>query len=162
MSATTTYIAADSATSAESRRERMKQAALASINTTTKKTGKAAVAAIEYCHQHRELFEKAGEVCGAVGGVVGGTALAAETGCAAAVVIPISTGVGKMVGGFAAKCAVDGCHNHVAPKVPDFCQQTADRTGKIAERGIDCIADSAVACGQRTTDLCGRTTSRNE
>lgn len=145
-----------SATPAESRRERMKRAAIAGINATTQKTGDATVAVIEYCHQHRELFEKAGAACGTVGGAVGGAALAAETGCATAVVIPITMAAGEKLGGAAAKCAVDGCHNHVAPKVSDCCQQTADRTGSAAKKTIDCVADSAEACGQRTMDFCGR------
>ncbi len=92
MSATTTVTApASEASSAESRRERMKHAAVENIQTAATKTGNAAVATIEYCYQHRGLVKKAGEACGAVGGAVLGTAISSETGLLSApIVVPIT------------------------------------------------------------------------
>ena len=160
MLATTTVTApASEGSSAESGIERMKRAAAKKIDDAAKITGNAAVSAIDYCHQHKEQVKQAGEACGAVGGAAVGTAIAVETGCSAVPVVPITTGAGKVVGGKAAECAVDGCHNHVAPRVPDCCQQTADCTGKAAGKGIDCVADSAGACAQGTRNLTNRVSS---
>ncbi|NGX47776.1 MAG: hypothetical protein K1000chlam3_01159 [Chlamydiae bacterium] len=154
MSTTTTTTTSMEAPIAESRRDRMKQAAVENINTATKATGNAAVAAIAYCHKHKELIGQTGGALGAVGGAAGGSALASKTGCLAApVVVPATTYAGKKAGEAAAKCVVDGCHNHVAPKIPNCAQAASNCIGKVAERSIDCAADSANACAQGTRDL---------
>ncbi len=61
-----------------------------------------------------------------------------------------------MVGEKAAECVVDGCHNHIAPRIPGCAQATADCSGKVAERGIDCAADSADTCAKGTRNLTNR------
>lgn len=149
-----------SSEAAKSRRERLKLLAVANIHTAAEKTGNAAVTAIEYCHEHREACRKGGAALGAIGGGALGTAISSETGfLTAPVVTPVTIAAGGKIGGMAAECAVDGCHNHVAPLIPDCFEATANCSGKVAERSIDCGADSAETCAQGTRNLTDRVTA---